>query len=221
MSAGIHEIRVMKGKHTLMLLVTRTGPEVTNLLGLDITRGKRRTLKRRSRDLQNRQRRSIVRQDLSDTRDAGDQRRKGEALAQRNQGYQRCNSRLHFDSSFLKNRLDLVSIFERVFPGLYRRPMPPSLAVSEQILISFHFAFSPFHLSPQLGAISQARKTGKFSLVLHKTLLYHKGDFELENCDNNGQEPELFPYQALKDAKLFQMSALDAEPRPAKVDEMS
>lgn len=133
----------MKRRHTLMLLVTRTRPEVTNLLGFDITRGKRRTLKRRSRDLQNRQRRSIVRQDLSDTRDAGDQRRKGEALAQRNQGCQRCNSRLHFDSSFLKNGLDLVSIFERVFPGLYRRSMPPSLAVFEQVLISFSLLSFP------------------------------------------------------------------------------
>lgn len=220
MSACIHEIRVMKGRHTLMLLVTRTSPEVTNLFGLDITRGKRRTLKRRSRDLQNRQRRSIVRQDLSDTRDAGDQRRKGEALTQRNQGCQRCNKRLHFDSFFSKNGLDLVSIFERVFTGLYRRPMPPSLAVSEQVLISFPFLSFP-SVTSDGGHFTQARKKGTLSLVLHKMVLHHKDDFELENCDNNSQEPELFPYQALKDVKLFQMSALDAEPRPAKVDEMS
>ena len=146
---SLHSWIGVMGKHTLMLLVTRTGPEVTDLLGLDITRGKRRTLKRRSRDLQNWQRRSIVCQYLSDARNAGDQRRKGEALAQRNQRCQRCNSGLHFDFSFLKNRLDLVSIFERVSCALYRCSMPPSLAASGQVLISFHLL--PFHLLPRLG----------------------------------------------------------------------
>ena len=77
---------------------------------------------------------------------------------------------------------------------------------------SFHFTFSPSICYLDWGHFTQARKTETLSLVLHGKSLYHKGDFKLENCDNNSQEPELFPYQALKDVKLFQISALDAEP---------
>lgn len=80
-----------------MLLVTRASPEVTNLLGLDITRGKRRTIKRRGRDLQDRQRGSHVVQDLSDTWDAWDKRRQRETLADGDQRCQRNDKGLHLE----------------------------------------------------------------------------------------------------------------------------
>lgn len=78
-----------------MLLITRTSPEVADLLGLDVTRRKWRTLKRRSRDLQNRQRRGILGQNLSDTRDAGNERGEGETFSQDSQRRERQESRLH------------------------------------------------------------------------------------------------------------------------------
>lgn len=80
-----------------MLLVTRASPEVTNLLGLDITGSKRRTIKRRSRNLQDRQRGGNVVQELSDTWDTRDKRRQRETLADGDQRRQRNDKGLHLD----------------------------------------------------------------------------------------------------------------------------
>ena len=62
-----------------MLFVSSTGPEVSNLLGLDITWSEWRAVLGRGWDLQNRQGRNHVVQHLGHSGNAGDQRRKGEA----------------------------------------------------------------------------------------------------------------------------------------------
>lgn len=142
-------VRDMARKRTLVLLITRASPEVADLLGLDVTRSKRRTLKRRSRDLQNRQRRGILGQDLSDTRDAGNKRGKRETFSQDSQRRERHESGLHLGLCLMMTDL-MLSRFERVFLGLYSRSIL-QLAVSR---ISY---FPPFSLA--LGNhLGQARK---------------------------------------------------------------
>ena len=88
-----------------MELVGRSSPEVTDLLRLDVTGGERRTLKRRSGDLQNRQRRSVCGQRLSDTRNAGNQRRKRKTLRNGDQVRNGGNGVLHFEKSQLNQRI--------------------------------------------------------------------------------------------------------------------
>lgn len=70
-------VKRVRGQEVLVLVVSSSGPEVPNLLRLDLLiADKWRTLKRRSGNLQDRQRRSVARKRLSDTRDGGNQRRK-------------------------------------------------------------------------------------------------------------------------------------------------
>lgn len=116
-----------------MLLITRTSPEVADLLGLDVTRRKRRTLKRRSRNLQDWQRRCILGQDLSDTRNAGNKRGKGETFPQDSQRRERHESGLHLGLCLMTTGL-MLSRIERVFLGLYSRSIL-QLAVSREGLL--------------------------------------------------------------------------------------
>lgn len=78
-----------------MELVCRASPEITNLLWLNIARLKGRALQRRSRDLQNRQRRSVGRQRLGHSRNAGNERRQRKALPEGDQRRNRSNRVLH------------------------------------------------------------------------------------------------------------------------------
>ena len=73
---------------TLVLLVARTSPEVSDLLGLDVAGGERRTVQRRRRNLQDGKRGSIFGKRLRDSGDAGNQRGEGKTLCQAGQGYQ-------------------------------------------------------------------------------------------------------------------------------------
>lgn len=58
---------------TLVELIGRPSPKVANLLGLDITGSKRRTLQWWSRNLQDRQRGSVRGERFSHTRNAWDE----------------------------------------------------------------------------------------------------------------------------------------------------
>jgi hypothetical protein len=82
-----------------VLLVTGTGPEVANLLGPDVAGGERRALQRRRGNLQDGERRHELVQRLRHSRDAGDQRREGDAKAvsQSGQGYQVNDGGLHLE----------------------------------------------------------------------------------------------------------------------------
>lgn len=65
-------IKRVRGKKVLVLVVTSGSPEVTNLLGLDASVDRmRRASQRRSRDLKDGQRRSILCQRLSHTWNGG------------------------------------------------------------------------------------------------------------------------------------------------------
>lgn len=82
---------------TLVELVSRSSPEVTNLLRLDVTWSEWRALQWRSRNLQNRQRRGVGSQSLSHTRNGGDKRRQRKALPEGDQRRNRSNGVLHFE----------------------------------------------------------------------------------------------------------------------------
>lgn len=64
-----------------MLLVTGAGPEVANLLGLDVAGSERRALQRGRGNLQDGERRSELVQGLRHSRNAGNQGREGDAEA--------------------------------------------------------------------------------------------------------------------------------------------
>jgi len=64
-----------RDQEIFVLVVAGAGPEVANLLGLNVGSRERFALKWRGRDLQNRERRGVVRQRLRDPGDEGDQRR--------------------------------------------------------------------------------------------------------------------------------------------------
>lgn len=91
-----------------MLLITRTRPEVANLLGLNVTAIELRTLQRGSRNLKNWQRRGILGQALRDSGDAGNQRREGQALPKGDhERRQRHKRGLHLDLTSLKERMSV------------------------------------------------------------------------------------------------------------------
>lgn len=76
---------------TLVELISRAGPEISNLLRLDVAWGERRTLQRGSWDLQDRQRGRVGSQSLSHARNGGDERRQGKALAEGDKRRKRSN----------------------------------------------------------------------------------------------------------------------------------
>lgn len=75
-----HIIETGRDKEILMLVVSCTSPEVSNLLGLDVLHSERRAVQRRSWNLKDRQRRDQVVKGLSNTRNGRNQRRQAETL---------------------------------------------------------------------------------------------------------------------------------------------
>jgi hypothetical protein len=73
-----HIVQTGSDEEIGMLVITSASPKVSNLLGLDVGHLERGAVQRRRGNLQDGQRRGIVGQRLSDTRDLGDQRRKTE-----------------------------------------------------------------------------------------------------------------------------------------------
>lgn len=65
-------------EEVLVFVISSSGPEVSNLLGLDVLHLKGRAIKRRSGNLKDRQRRDEVIEWLSHTRDGRDQRREAD-----------------------------------------------------------------------------------------------------------------------------------------------
>lgn len=115
---------------TLVELITSSSPEVTNLLGLDITRSERRALKRRGWDLQDRQRRSICCQRLRYSRNAGNERRERKALRDGDQVRNGGNGVLHVGDSQKEEQIGMkgralrywMSRFEGIARSLYTPP---------------------------------------------------------------------------------------------------
>jgi hypothetical protein len=68
-------VQTVGGKEVLVLLITGTSPEVTNLLGLDVAGLEGGAVEGSSRDLQDGQGRDDVVQGLGDSRDMRNQRR--------------------------------------------------------------------------------------------------------------------------------------------------
>ena len=67
-------IKTVGSQEVFVLVITCTGPEVSDLLGTDLgVHRVRWALQRRSRNLENGQRWSVLGKRLSDTRDTGDQ----------------------------------------------------------------------------------------------------------------------------------------------------
>ena len=73
-----HIVEGDRGKEILVVVVTSTSPEVTNLLGLDVGNLERRGLQRRGRGLEDGQRGQKRDKGISDPRDGRDQRRQRE-----------------------------------------------------------------------------------------------------------------------------------------------
>lgn len=73
-----HIVQTGSDEEIGMLVVTSTSPKVSNLLGLDVGHLERGAVQRRRGNLQNGQRRGVIGQRLSDTRDLRDQGRKTE-----------------------------------------------------------------------------------------------------------------------------------------------
>jgi hypothetical protein len=90
-------VQAISGKEVLVELVTRASPEVTNLLGLDVTWSERRALQWRSGDLQDWKRRSIGRQWLCDARNRRNKWRQGQTLRKGDQACRRSQRVLHLD----------------------------------------------------------------------------------------------------------------------------
>jgi hypothetical protein len=93
-------VQTVGGKEVLVLLVTGTSPEVTNLLGLDVTGSERRAVQSSSGDLQDGKRGDNVAQGLSHTGNVRNQRRQRDrkGLPEGDQGDQvDKRSRLHLD----------------------------------------------------------------------------------------------------------------------------
>lgn len=85
--------------HTFVPLITTSRPEISNLLGFDITRGERRALQRGSRHLKDRERRSIGGERLCHPRDSGDERRKRKTFSERKEVRNGSKRILHLDCS--------------------------------------------------------------------------------------------------------------------------
>lgn len=79
-SKNTHIVQTGSDEKVGVLVVTSASPKVSNLLGLDVGHLERGAVQRRRGNLQDGQRRGVVGQRLSDTRDLGDER--GEAQTQ-------------------------------------------------------------------------------------------------------------------------------------------
>lgn len=90
------DVRVFGVCPTLVELISGTSPKISNLLGLDVTGSERRALQRRSWDLQDRQRRGVCSQSLSNTGDGRNEGRQRKALPESHQRRKRSNGVLHF-----------------------------------------------------------------------------------------------------------------------------
>jgi hypothetical protein len=75
MGMGTYIVETGSHEEILVLVITSTSPEISNLLRLDILHLERGAIKRRSRNLKDRQRRSKIVEWLSHAWDGRDQRR--------------------------------------------------------------------------------------------------------------------------------------------------
>ena len=82
-------VQAVCGQEVLVELVTGASPEVTNLLGLDITWSKRRTFQWRSGNLQDWKRRCIGSQWFGDSRNRRNKWRQGQTLRKGDQACRR------------------------------------------------------------------------------------------------------------------------------------
>jgi hypothetical protein len=155
-----------------MEFVGRSSPKVTNLLRLDITRGERRTLQWRCRNLQNRQRRSVGSQRLGHSWDGWNKRRQWKALPGSDQRCNRSEGILHLGEKIWERLRWIVEHICGNIPRLIYPRTSPYLPQMNCHLVSFPWSFPP-------TAMKSTQDRTTYELSLRFQIL--EGDVDLRN----------------------------------------